>query len=83
MLLVNLVVVPALMIAGISVVELDPIYAAGLVVFGMAAGAPFLIKLICSGFCQRAGRDAAEGWPPAASRASSLLLVWSGGRIRR
>ena len=45
MVLVNLVVVPALMIAAVSVVELEPIYAAGLVVFGMAAGAPFLIKL--------------------------------------
>ena len=45
MVLVNLVIVPAVMIAAVSVVELERVYAAGLVVFGMAAGAPFVIKL--------------------------------------
>ena len=45
MLLINLVVVPALMIAAVVLVELEPIYAAGLVVFAMSAGAPFLVRL--------------------------------------
>jgi BASS family bile acid:Na+ symporter len=45
MLVVNLVVVPALMIAATSVVPLEPVYAAGLLLFSLAAGAPFLIKL--------------------------------------
>lgn len=45
MLVVNFVVVPALMIAAVSMVDLEPVYAAGLLVFSLAAGAPFLIKL--------------------------------------
>lgn len=45
MLLLNFVVVPALMIAAVHVVDLEPVYAAGLLVFSLAAGAPFLIKL--------------------------------------
>ena len=45
MVLINLVVVPALMIAATSVVPLEPVYAAGLLLFSLAAGAPFLIKL--------------------------------------
>ncbi|CCH88438.1 sodium symporter [Modestobacter italicus] len=45
MLVINLVVVPALMIAATSVVALEPVYAAGLLLFSLAAGAPFLIKL--------------------------------------
>lgn len=45
MVLLNLVVVPALMIAATDVVPLKPVYAAGLLVFSLAAGAPFLIKL--------------------------------------
>lgn len=45
MLLANLVVVPALMVLATTVVELEPIYRAGLIVFGLAAGAPFLIAL--------------------------------------
>jgi bile acid:Na+ symporter, BASS family len=56
MVLVNLVVVPALMIAAVSVVEMDLVYAAGLIVFGMAAGAPFLIKLTAT-----SGNDLALG----------------------
>lgn len=45
MFVINLVVVPALMIAAVSVVPLEPVYAAGLLLFSLAAGAPFLIKL--------------------------------------
>ena len=45
MLVINLVVVPALMIAATSVVALEPVYAAGLLLFSLTAGAPFLIKL--------------------------------------
>lgn len=45
MLLVNLVIVPALMLAAVTVVDLVPAYEVGLLVFSMAAGAPFLIKL--------------------------------------
>lgn len=45
MVLINLVVVPALMIAATTVVPLEPVYAAGLLLFSLAAGAPFLIKL--------------------------------------
>jgi BASS family bile acid:Na+ symporter len=45
MVLINLVVVPALMIAATSVVALEPVYAAGLLLFSLTAGAPFLIKL--------------------------------------
>ncbi len=45
MLLLNFVVVPALMIAATELVDLEPVYAAGLLLFSLAAGAPFLIKL--------------------------------------
>jgi predicted Na+-dependent transporter len=45
MLVINLVVVPALMIAVTDVVPLEPVYAAGLLLFFLSAGAPFLIKL--------------------------------------
>jgi len=39
------VVVPALMIAAVALVDLEPVYAAGLLLFSLSAGAPFLIKL--------------------------------------
>lgn len=45
MLVVNLLVVPALMLLAVRLVDLDPVLAAGLLLFGMCAGAPFLIKL--------------------------------------
>lgn len=45
MLLLNLIVVPALMIAATDLVELEAAYEAGLLLFSLAAGAPFLIKL--------------------------------------
>lgn len=45
MVLLNFLVVPALMIAATELVDLDPVYEAGLLLFGLAAGAPFLIKL--------------------------------------
>lgn len=45
MLLLNFIVVPALMIAGVYLVKMEPVYAAGLLLFGLTAGAPFLIKL--------------------------------------
>lgn len=45
MLLLNFVVVPALMIAAVRVFSLDPVYEIGLLLFGLCAGAAFLIKL--------------------------------------
>ncbi|MGC0251929.1 bile acid:sodium symporter family protein [Pseudactinotalea sp. Z1748] len=45
MVLVNFVVVPALMIAAVYLVDLEPVYAAGILLFSLAAGAPFVIKL--------------------------------------
>lgn len=45
MVLANLVIVPAVMLMAVTVVGLEPIYAAGLMVFGLSAGAPFLIAL--------------------------------------
>lgn len=45
MLLGNLVLVPAVMVLAVTVVDLAPIYEAGLVIFGLSAGAPFLIAL--------------------------------------
>jgi bile acid:Na+ symporter, BASS family len=45
MLLLNFVVVPALMIAATWIVDLEPIYAIGLLIFSLSAGAPFVIKL--------------------------------------
>lgn len=45
MVLANLVLVPAVMMLAVTVVDLEPIYAAGLLIFGLSAGAPFLIAL--------------------------------------
>lgn len=45
MVLLNFIVVPALMIAATQLVDLDPVYESGLLLFSLAAGAPFLIKL--------------------------------------
>ena len=45
MVLTNLVVVPALMVFALELVPVADVYAAGLIVFSLAAGAPFLIKL--------------------------------------
>ena len=45
MVLANLILVPAVMVLAVTVVDLEPIYAAGLLVFGLSAGAPFLIAL--------------------------------------
>lgn len=45
MVLANLVLVPAVMTMAVTVVDLEPMYAAGLMVFGLSAGAPFLIAL--------------------------------------
>lgn len=45
MVLANLILVPAVMILALTLVDLEPIYAAGLTVFGLSAGAPFLIAL--------------------------------------
>src|SRR5690625_3626773 len=45
MVLMNFVVVPALMIAAVYLVDLERVYAAGLLLFSLSAGAPFLIKL--------------------------------------
>lgn len=45
MLIVNLIVVPALMIFALQLVPVATHYETGLIVFGVAAGAPFLIHL--------------------------------------
>jgi bile acid:Na+ symporter, BASS family len=45
MVLANLIVVPALMAFALKLVPLEPVYAAGLLLLGTCAGAPFLIKL--------------------------------------
>jgi BASS family bile acid:Na+ symporter len=45
MLLVNLIVVPAVMIFALRLVSVAPHYETGLILFGLAAGAPFLIHL--------------------------------------
>lgn len=45
MLVVNIVVVPALMIFALRIVPVAPHYEIGLILFGVAAGAPFLIHL--------------------------------------
>src|SRR5690625_2616597 len=45
MLLLHFVVVPSLMITLLQIITLEPIYTAGLILFSLAAGAPFLIKL--------------------------------------
>ena len=45
MVLANLVLFPAVMVMAVTMVDLEPPYAAGLLVFGLSAGAPFLIAL--------------------------------------
>lgn len=45
MLVVNLIVVPAVMIFALRIVPVAPHYEIGLILFGVAAGAPFLIHL--------------------------------------
>lgn len=45
MLLLNFMVVPSIMVAATAIVELEPVYAAGLLVFGLCSGAAFLVKL--------------------------------------
>lgn len=45
MLVANLVLVPSVMVTAVHLIDLQPIYAAGLLIFGLAAGAPFLIAL--------------------------------------
>ncbi|TCN42459.1 BASS family bile acid:Na+ symporter [Rhodococcus sp. SMB37] len=45
MILLNFVVVPALMIAAVYLAELETVYAAGLLLFSLVAGAPFLVEL--------------------------------------
>lgn len=45
MVVVNLLVVPALMVFALELIELDPAYESGLLLMGMCAGAPFLIRL--------------------------------------
>src|SRR5699024_2178215 len=45
MVLMKFVVVPALMIAAVYLVDLEPVYAAGVLLFSLAAGEPFLLKL--------------------------------------
>lgn len=45
MLLLNFVVVPSIMIAIVQLVDLDPVYETGLLIFGLCAGAVFLIRL--------------------------------------
>lgn len=45
MVLANLVLVPAVMTLAVTVADLEPMYEAGLMVFGLSAGAPFLIAL--------------------------------------
>ena len=56
MLLANFVLVPLLMIVVTRIVSFDPALEAGLLIFALCAGAPFLIKLT-----QRAGHDIALG----------------------
>ncbi|WP_010540745.1 bile acid:sodium symporter family protein [Dietzia alimentaria] len=45
MVVVNLLVVPAVMVFALELVDVAPAYESALVLFGMCAGAPFLIKL--------------------------------------
>jgi BASS family bile acid:Na+ symporter len=56
MLFANFVLVPLLMIAVLRIASFDPALEAGLLIFALGAGAPFLIKLT-----QRAGHDVALG----------------------
>lgn len=45
MVIINLLVTPALMVFALELVNVAPHYATGLIVMGVASGAPFLIKL--------------------------------------
>ena len=45
MLLLNFVVIPSIMIAIVQLVDLDRVYQTGLLIFGLCAGATFLIRL--------------------------------------
>ena len=45
MLLLNFVVIPSIMIATVQLVDLDQTYQTGLLIFGLCAGATFLIRL--------------------------------------
>ena len=45
MVVTNLIIVPALMVFALEIFEVSPAYSAGLIIFAVAAGAPFLIKL--------------------------------------
>jgi bile acid:Na+ symporter, BASS family len=56
MLVANFVVAPLLMIGALSFLRFDPALEAGLLIFSLCAGAPFLIKLT-----QRAEHDVALG----------------------
>lgn len=45
MLLLNFVVIPSIMIAIVQLVDLNSVYETGLLIFGLCAGAAFLIRL--------------------------------------
>lgn len=45
MVLANLILFPAVMVMAVTMVDLEPAYSAGLLIFGLSAGAPFLIAL--------------------------------------
>lgn len=45
MVVTNPIIVPALMVFALEIFEVSPAYSAGLIIFAVAAGAPFLIKL--------------------------------------
>ena len=45
MLLLNFVVIPSIMIATVQLVDLERVYQTGLLIFGLCAGATFLIRL--------------------------------------
>lgn len=63
MLIANFVLVPLVMIPILSFTSFDPALEAGLLIFGLCAGAPFLIKLT-----QTTGHDIALG-------AATMLLL--------
>lgn len=63
MLVANFVLVPLVMIVTLSFMSFDPALEAGLLIFGMVAGSPFLIKLT-----QTSGHDIALG-------AATMLLL--------
>ena len=56
MLLANFILVPLVMIVLLNVASFEPALKAGLLLFGLCAGAPFLIKLT-----QTSGHDLALG----------------------